>query len=32
MEAINSIFNPLKEFTNDNIHLVKRCHKLDHKG
>ncbi|KAI9379213.1 hypothetical protein POPTR_017G064032v4 [Populus trichocarpa] len=31
MEAINSVFNPLREFTNDNIHLVKRCHKLDHK-
>ncbi|KAL9343379.1 hypothetical protein Peur_063810 [Populus x canadensis] len=31
MEAINLIFNPLKEFINDNSRLVKRCHKLDHK-
>ncbi|KAG6741596.1 hypothetical protein POTOM_054867 [Populus tomentosa] len=31
MEAINSVFNPLKEFTNDNIRLVKHYHKLDHK-
>ncbi|KAJ6866522.1 hypothetical protein NC652_037923 [Populus alba x Populus x berolinensis] len=32
MEAINLIFNPSKEFTDDNIRLIKRCHKLDHKG
>ncbi|KAJ6866523.1 hypothetical protein NC652_037923 [Populus alba x Populus x berolinensis] len=31
MEAINLIFNPSKEFTDDNIRLIKRCHKLDHK-
>ncbi|KAL9380745.1 hypothetical protein Peur_026402 [Populus x canadensis] len=31
MKVINLVFNPLKEFTNDNIHQAKRCHKLDHK-
>nr|POE92634.1 protein transport protein sec61 subunit gamma [Quercus suber] len=32
MEAIDSVFNPLREFAKDSVCLVKRCHKPDHKG
>ena len=32
MEAIDSVFDPLREFAKDSIRLVKRCHKPDRKG
>ncbi|KAM4107169.1 hypothetical protein ACJW30_04G120700 [Castanea mollissima] len=31
MEAIGSVFGPLREFTKDNIRLVKRCPKPNRK-
>jgi len=32
MEAIDSVFDPLREFAKDSVRLVKRCHKPDRKG
>ncbi|XP_061360704.1 protein transport protein Sec61 subunit gamma isoform X1 [Gastrolobium bilobum] len=31
MEAIDSVFDPLREFAKDSVRLVKRCHKPDRK-
>ncbi|XP_022897647.1 protein transport protein Sec61 subunit gamma-1-like [Olea europaea var. sylvestris] len=31
MDALDSIFNPLREFSKNIIRLVKRCHKPDRK-
>ncbi|KAL3748022.1 hypothetical protein ACJRO7_009275 [Eucalyptus globulus] len=32
MDAVDSVVDLLRDFAKDNIHLVKRCHKLDRKG
>lgn len=32
MDAIDSVFDPLREFSKDSVRLVKRCHKPDRKG
>lgn len=32
MDAIDSVFDPLREFAKDSTRLVKRCHKPDRKG
>ncbi len=32
MDAIDSVVDPLREFSKDSIRLVKRCHKPDRKG
>lgn len=32
MDAIDSVLDPLREFSKDSIRLVKRCHKPDRKG
>jgi hypothetical protein len=32
MDAIDSVFDPLREFAKDSVRLVKRCHKPDRKG
>ncbi|XP_040988293.1 protein transport protein Sec61 subunit gamma-like [Juglans microcarpa x Juglans regia] len=29
MNAIDSVFDPLREFSKDSVCLVKRCHKPD---
>ncbi|KAL1819434.1 hypothetical protein ACET3Z_014303 [Daucus carota] len=31
MDAIDSVFDPLREFSKDSYRLVKRCHKPDRK-
>ncbi|VVA33160.1 PREDICTED: transport [Prunus dulcis] len=31
MDAIDSVVDPLREFSKDSIRLVKRCHKPDRK-
>ncbi|KAF3774232.1 transport protein Sec61 subunit gamma [Nymphaea thermarum] len=31
MDALDSVVNPLREFSKDSIRLVKRCHKPDRK-
>ncbi|XP_040992540.1 protein transport protein Sec61 subunit gamma-like [Juglans microcarpa x Juglans regia] len=31
MDAIDSVFDPLREFSRDSINLVKCCHKPDRK-
>ncbi|PRQ54273.1 putative protein translocase SecE [Rosa chinensis] len=31
MDAIDSVFEPLREFSKDSVRLVKRCHKPDRK-
>ncbi|MBA0791563.1 hypothetical protein Gohar_016137 [Gossypium harknessii] len=31
MDAIDSVFDPLREFAKDSVRLVKRCHKPDSK-
>ncbi|KZV21751.1 hypothetical protein F511_02909 [Dorcoceras hygrometricum] len=31
MDALDSVFDPLREFSKDSIRLVKRCHKPDRK-
>ncbi|KAG8481786.1 hypothetical protein CXB51_026445 [Gossypium anomalum] len=31
MDAIDSVFDPLREFAKDSVRLVKRCHKPDRK-
>ncbi|KMS97701.1 hypothetical protein BVRB_5g124460 [Beta vulgaris subsp. vulgaris] len=31
MDAIDSVVDPLREFSRDSIRLVKRCHKPDQK-
>ncbi|KAJ6965475.1 hypothetical protein NC652_003375 [Populus alba x Populus x berolinensis] len=31
MDAIDSVFDPLREFSKDSVRLVKRCHKPDRK-
>ncbi|KAJ0984946.1 hypothetical protein J5N97_003302 [Dioscorea zingiberensis] len=31
MDALDSIVNPLREFSKDSARLVKRCHKPDRK-
>ncbi|KAK8996158.1 hypothetical protein V6N11_076405 [Hibiscus sabdariffa] len=31
MDAIDSVFDPLREFAKDSFRLVKRCHKPDRK-
>lgn len=32
MDALDSVFEPLREFSKDSYRLVKRCHKPDRKG
>ncbi|KAK2992896.1 hypothetical protein RJ640_028138 [Escallonia rubra] len=32
MDALDSVFDPLREFSKDSYRLVKRCHKPDRKG
>ncbi|GKV50253.1 hypothetical protein SLEP1_g56965 [Rubroshorea leprosula] len=32
MDAIDTVFDPLREFAKDSVRLVKRCHKPDRKG
>ena len=32
MDAIDNVFDPLREFAKDSVRLVKRCHKPDRKG
>lgn len=32
MDALDSVVDPLREFSKDSIRLVKRCHKPDRKG
>lgn len=32
MDAIDQVFDPLRDFSKDSIRLVKRCHKPDRKG
>ncbi|MFQ6648000.1 hypothetical protein Gotur_021150 [Gossypium turneri] len=32
MDAIDSVFDPLREFAKDSVRLVKRCHKPDRKA
>ncbi|KAA8530099.1 hypothetical protein F0562_004808 [Nyssa sinensis] len=32
MDALDSVFDPLREFAKDSVRLVKRCHKPDRKG
>ncbi|XP_034208426.1 protein transport protein Sec61 subunit gamma-like, partial [Prunus dulcis] len=31
LDAIDSVFDPLREFSKDSVRLVKRCHKPDRK-
>nr|XP_016507445.1 PREDICTED: aquaporin PIP1-5-like [Nicotiana tabacum] len=31
MDALDSVFDPLRDFAKDNVRLVKRCHKPDRK-
>ncbi|CAJ1971085.1 unnamed protein product [Sphenostylis stenocarpa] len=31
MDAVDSVFDPLREFAKDSVRLVKRCHKPDRK-
>ncbi|GLT34067.1 hypothetical protein SLA2020_419660 [Shorea laevis] len=31
MDAIDTVFDPLREFAKDSVRLVKRCHKPDRK-
>ncbi|CAL5325428.1 unnamed protein product [Camellia sinensis] len=31
MDALDSVFDPLREFAKDSVRLVKRCHKPDRK-
>ncbi|KAE8732381.1 Protein transport protein Sec61 subunit gamma [Hibiscus syriacus] len=31
MEAMDSVFYPLREFAKDSVRLVKKCHKPDQK-
>ncbi|CAN1838901.1 Protein transport protein Sec61 subunit gamma [Linum perenne] len=31
MDAIDNVFDPLREFAKDSVRLVKRCHKPDRK-
>uniref|UniRef100_A0A251UF33 SecE/sec61-gamma protein transport protein n=1 Tax=Helianthus annuus TaxID=4232 RepID=A0A251UF33_HELAN len=31
MDALDSVFEPLREFSKDSYRLVKRCHKPDRK-
>ncbi|KAK8664075.1 hypothetical protein V6N13_083878 [Hibiscus sabdariffa] len=31
MDAIDSVFDPLREFAKDSVRLVKKCHKPDQK-
>ncbi|XP_040997018.1 protein transport protein Sec61 subunit gamma-like [Juglans microcarpa x Juglans regia] len=31
MDAIDSVFDPFREFSKDSVNLVKRCHKPDRK-
>ncbi|XP_057778965.1 protein transport protein Sec61 subunit gamma-1-like [Salvia miltiorrhiza] len=31
MDALDSVFDPLRDFSKDSIRLVKRCHKPDRK-
>lgn len=32
MDAIDSVVDPLREFGQDSIRLIKRCHKPSQKG
>ncbi|KAI3793869.1 hypothetical protein L1987_36492 [Smallanthus sonchifolius] len=32
MDALDSVFEPLREFSKDSYRLVKRCHKPDRKA
>lgn len=32
MDAIDNVFDPLRDFAKDSVRLVKRCHKPDRKG
>lgn len=32
MDAIDNVFDPLRDFAKDSLRLVKRCHKPDRKG
>lgn len=32
MDALDSVFDPLRDFAKDSVRLVKRCHKPDRKG
>ena len=32
MDAVDSVVDPLREFSKDSVRLVKRCHKPDRKG
>lgn len=32
MDAIDNVFDPLRDFAKDSARLVKRCHKPDRKG
>ncbi|KAH7833569.1 hypothetical protein Vadar_007699 [Vaccinium darrowii] len=31
MDALDSVFDPFREFSKDSVRLVKRCHKPDRK-
>ncbi|KAG5617887.1 hypothetical protein H5410_017711 [Solanum commersonii] len=31
MDALDSVFDPLRDFAKDSVRLVKRCHKPDRK-
>ncbi|KAL4362699.1 hypothetical protein GQ457_04G033690 [Hibiscus cannabinus] len=31
MDAVDSVFDPLREFAKDSVRLVKKCHKPDRK-
>ncbi|KAK0588395.1 hypothetical protein LWI29_000452 [Acer saccharum] len=31
MDAIDNVFDPLRDFAKDSVRLVKRCHKPDRK-
>lgn len=32
MDALDAVFDPLRDFAKDSVRLVKRCHKPDRKG
>ena len=32
MDSLDSVVDPLREFSKDSVRLVKRCHKPDSKG
>lgn len=32
MDVLDSVFDPLRDFSKDSVRLVKRCHKPDRKG